>query len=140
MDKKEQKFVEWFLRIALSSGMLSAVADRFGLWPQEISAWGNWESFIAYTHKLNPWIPASLIHYVGGIATFLEAFFAIGLLVHYRTSLMAKGTGVLLLVFGLAMAIFLHIKTPLDYSVFIGSAGAFSLSFLTKKDCRPGRK
>ncbi len=54
MKTTEQKIVEWFLRIALSLGFLSAVADRFGLWGKEVSAWGNWENFIAYTQKLNP--------------------------------------------------------------------------------------
>jgi hypothetical protein len=33
------------LRFAVGFGFLSAVADRFGMWPKEISAWGNWEDF-----------------------------------------------------------------------------------------------
>lgn len=133
MKITEQKLTEWFLRIALSTGLLSAVADRFGLWSKELSVWGNWDSFIAYTQTLNPWIPGSFIHYVGGLATFLEVVFAIGLLTNFKTSLIAKGTGLLLLTFGLAMTFAINIKTPLDYSVFIGAAGAFALSFITKK-------
>lgn len=132
MKNIEQKIVEWFLRFALSIGMFSAVADRFGLWSKELSAWGNWESFVAYTQQLNPWIPGSFIEIIAGIATFLEIVFAIGLLTPFKTSLFAKGTGFLLLAFGLSMAIFANVKAPLDYSVFVGSAAAFALSVLVK--------
>lgn len=134
MKSVEQKIVEWFLRIALSIGMFSAVADRFGLWSKELSAWGNWESFVAYTHQLNPWISSSFIEIVAGIATFLEIVFAIGLLIPFKTSLIAKGTGLLLLAFGLSMAIFANVKAPLDYSVFVGAAAAFALSVLVKSN------
>ncbi len=133
MKATEKKIVEWFLRTALSFGFFSAVADRFGLWSKEISVWGNWDNFIAYTQTLNPWVPDSMINIVGGIATLLEIVFAIGLLINFRTSLIAKGTGFLLLIFGLAMAFTLSVKAPFDYSVFAGAAGAFALSLLTKK-------
>lgn len=133
MKATEKKIVEWFLRTALSFGFFSAVADRFGLWSEEISVWGNWDNFIAYTQTLNPWVPDSMINIVGGIATLLEIVFAIGLLINFRTSLIAKGTGFLLLIFGLAMAFTLSVKAPFDYSVFAGAAGAFALSLLTKK-------
>lgn len=133
MKIKEQKIVEWLLRITLSTTMLSAVADRFGWWSISLSAWGNWESFISYTQLLNPWVPGSLIGFVGGIATFFEVFFAIALLTTYKTPLIAKGTGFLLLIFGLAMAASLNIKAPLDYSVFTASGAAFALGVLSKK-------
>ena len=42
------------MRLAIAFGFLSAVADRLGLWPEEISAWGNWESFLEYTQLINP--------------------------------------------------------------------------------------
>ncbi|MBW7868684.1 MAG: DoxX family protein [Brumimicrobium sp.] len=132
MKVTEQKIVEWFLRIAISIGFLSAVADRFGLWKAEISAWGNWDSFISYTHLLSPWAPSSIIGIVGGLATFLEVFFAVILLTNYKTSLFAKGAGFLLLTFGLSMALFVNVKAPLDYSVFMGSASAFALGYMTK--------
>lgn len=132
MKNIKQNAAEWFLRIALSATLLSAVADRFGLWSEDLSAWGNWENFIAYTQTLNPWIPESLINLVGGFATLLEVVFAIALLTTYKTSLVAKLTGFLLLSFALAMAFALNIKAPLDFSVFIGAASAFVLSSITK--------
>lgn len=133
MKNVKQNAAEWFLRIALSTTLLSVVADRFGLWSEELSAWGNWDNFIAYTQTLNPWVPDSLVNIVGGLATLLEIVFGIGLLTTYKTSLIAKGTGFLLLSFALAMAFALNIKAPFDYSVFIGAASAFVLSSITKK-------
>ncbi|MBS1487466.1 MAG: DoxX family protein [Bacteroidetes bacterium] len=133
MKISEKKSVEWFLRVALSIGFLSAVADRFGFWPQALSAWGNWDNFVAYTGKLNPWVPGLFIPFVSGISTLLEIVFGVGLLTNFKTSLVAKGAGFLLLIFGLAMALFQNVKAPLDYSVFAGSAAAFALSIMTKK-------
>lgn len=127
-----QKAAEWFLRIALSLGFLSAVADRFGLWSKEVSVWGNWNNFIAYTQAINPWMPHSLINFIGWFVTILEIVLAVGLLTNIKTPLVAKITGLLLLIFGLAMTFFLNIKAPLDYSVFVGSAAAFLLSYIAK--------
>ncbi len=133
MKIKEGKLVEWFIRIALSAGLLSAVADRFGLWSEKVSAWGNWDNFIAYTQKLNPFVPESLIGALGGVATFLEIAFGIALLIPYKTPLIARGTGFLLLFFGLAMTFASSIKSPLDASVFAASGAAFALAVMTKK-------
>jgi hypothetical protein len=51
------KTIKLFLRLAISLSFLSAVADRFGMWSIEISAWGNWNNFVAYTNNINPWFP-----------------------------------------------------------------------------------
>ena len=130
MKSTPARIVEWFLRLSLNAGLLSAVADRFGLWGPERSAWGDWGSFLAYTQQINPWVPASLIPALGAVATGLEAVLAILLLTAWRTSLIAKATGVLLLMFALAMATASSIKSPLDASVFSASAAAFALSLL----------
>jgi len=134
MKISENKIIEWFLRIALSAGFLSAVADRFGLWPQEVSAWGNWDSFIAYTQSLNPLFPVEMIPIMGFIATFLEIILAVLLLTKFKTSLLAKASGFLLLIFALSMTFSKSIKLPLDYSVFCAAAAAFALSELVKQN------
>lgn len=118
MKISKHKIIEWFLRVALSAGFLSAVADRFGLWSKGLSVWGNWDNFIAYTQTLNPIVPDSLIPFLGGIATFLEVVFAIGLLTNFKTALVAQCSGFLLLLFALAMTFSTGIKPPLDYSVY----------------------
>jgi len=131
---KREKTIEWFLRISLSVGFLSAVADRFGFWNKELSAWGNWEAFAKYTNMLLPFLTYNQASIIGGIATFLEIVFAIALLTTFKSQLIAKCSGILLLGFALSMSIAINCKAPLDYSVFTASAGAFALSILIKKN------
>ena len=127
------QLIQLFLRFALAVGFLSAVADRFGIWHKDVSAWGNWDSFLEYTQLINPWLPASLIFAVGVIATAAEIVFALCLLAGFKTQLFAKMSGVLLLLFALAMTFSTGIKGALDYSVFSASAAAFALSSMKEK-------
>jgi uncharacterized membrane protein YphA (DoxX/SURF4 family) len=131
MTDKNMKFPQLFLRIALAVTMLSAVADRFGFWGVN-SAWGNWVNFEAYTRKLTFFLPESLSIVSAYAATFFEIIFPLMLLVGWKIRIAAYGAGFLLLVFGLSMTIALGVKAPLDYSVWIGSAGAFLLAVQPK--------
>jgi len=127
------KVIKLFLRIAISLGFLSAVADRFGMWGKEVSAWGNWDSFLQYTELINPWFPHSMISIIGIIATAAEVIFAVCLIVGFKTELVAKLNGFLLLIFALSMTFSTGIKGAFDYSVFSASAGAFALSYMKEK-------
>jgi putative oxidoreductase len=111
MTDKNVWFPQLFLRIAISVTMLSAVADRFGFWGKD-SAWGNWENFEIYTRKLTFFLPDGLSVFSAYTATFFEILF--------------------LLVFALSMTMALGVKAPLDYSVWVGSAGAFLLAVQPK--------
>jgi len=122
--------IKLFLRLTLGTGFLSAVADRFGYWNPESSAWGNWDSFLEYTKTINPWFPDSLIPTIGSLATGVEIIFAICLIVGFKTKLFAKLSGLLLLLFAVSMWFSVGIKGPIDYSVFTASAAAFALSGL----------
>ncbi len=121
------------MRLAIAFGFLSAVADRLGLWPEEISAWGNWESFLEYTQLINPVIPEMLIPAAGLVATGAEVIFGICLILGLKTELMAKLSGYLMLFFALAITFSTGIKGAFDYSVFAASAGAFALSTMKEK-------
>jgi thiosulfate dehydrogenase [quinone] large subunit len=134
MKLSEIKISEWFLRIALSAGFLSASADRFGMWPKEHSAWGNWQSFVAYTKSLNPLVPEILIPFLAYAATGLEIGLGVLLLTTFKTNWVAKASSGLLLLFALSMTFSNSIKAPLDYSVFTASAAAFVLSFIVSKE------
>lgn len=125
--------IKVFLRLAISIGFISAVADRFGWWGDKYSVWGNWDNFLEYTKQINPWLPESLIPAMGTIATGAEIIFAICLLLGFKTELVAKLSGFLLLLFGLAMTFSTGVKGAFDYSVFSASAGAFALSLIKKK-------
>lgn len=128
-----QKAIKIFLRLSISIGFLSAVADRFGLWSKEVSAWGNWENFVNYTKVLNPLVPESLIEPAAIIATVAEIIFPVFLLLGFKTELFAKLSGYLLLIFALSMTFSIGIKGPLDYSVFTAAAACFALSNIKEK-------
>jgi uncharacterized membrane protein YphA (DoxX/SURF4 family) len=120
-----------FLRLALASSFLSAVADRFGLWGRYGAphvAWGDFHHFILYTAHLTSIFPASFTPALAWIATIAEIILALALLAGWRTRLAASLSGVLLLIFALSMTYGISIKSPLDFSVFSASAGAFLLS------------
>ena len=127
--------IKLFLRFALSASFLSAVADRFGWWPAEMSAWGNWENFVAYTQVINPWLPEALVSPIAMVATATEIIFPLCLLLGFKTEL---------LLFALAMTFSTGIKGPFDYSVFSASAAAFALSTMKEKyfelDCLLAKK
>lgn len=136
--------IKLYLRLAISIGFLSAVADRFGIWSKEISVWGNWENFLSYTQLINPWIPKPLIQTAGTIATAAEIVFALCLLIGFKTELFAKLSAFLLLIFALSMTFSTGIKGAFDFSVYTASAGAFALSLMSEKylelDCLISKK
>jgi uncharacterized membrane protein YphA (DoxX/SURF4 family) len=129
----KEKIIKLFLRLAIASAFLSAVADRFGLWPKEISSWGNWEAFLVYTQKINPWLPDFLIPAAGILATSAEIIFAICLILGFKTKLFAQLSGILLLLFALSMTFSVGVKSALNFSVFTASAAAFALSLMKTK-------
>lgn len=128
-----KKMIKLFLRITISVGFLSAVADRFGWWNEKNSVWGNWDRFLDYTQLVNPWFPNSFIQTAAILATGAEVVFALCLLIGYKTELFARLSGGLLLLFAVAMALSTGIKGPLDYSVFTASAAAFALGMMKEK-------
>lgn len=127
-----------FLRLALGTAFLSAVADRFGLWgpPGTYGVnWGHVANFEAYVGMGVPFLPAPLVPAAATIATAAETLLGLALVFGYRTRQCAGLSGVLLLVFAIGMAAFIGIKSPLDYSVFTASAGAFVLASRDEFPC-----
>ena len=100
------RFAAIALRVALAAGFLSAVADRFGLWGMPGTtgvAWGDWSHFLTYTGRLNWFLPSSFIPMVGAVATLAEIALALFLLIGLWPRCTAPASGVLLLLFALAM-------------------------------------
>ena len=120
-----------FLRFALALSFLSAVADRFGLWGaygQPHVAWGDFGRFVAYTSKLNWFVPTILLPTLAWASTLAEILLGLALIVGLFTRIAALLSGIILLLFALAMTVALGVKVPLDFSVFSASAGAFLLA------------
>ena len=143
MTDTQYQFPQLFLRLALAVTMLSAVADRFGWWSPENSSWGNMKSFEEYTSSLTSVFPEALSAFSAYAATFLEIVFPLMLIAGFKTRISAYGSSVLLLIFAVSMTIASGPKAPLNYSVWVASAGAlllavqqrysFSIDQLTKK-------
>lgn len=122
-----------FLRLALGAGLLSAVADRLGLWGPPgtfLVSWGNFHNFLLYTAKLNPWCPSTFIPLLGGVVTITEAGLGLLLILGLLTRVAALLTGRMALAFAAAMTVVLGIHAPLNYSVFVFSAASFLLASL----------
>lgn len=124
------QFIAIFIRYTLAVTYLSAVADRFGIWPADISAWGNWENFVAYTAILNPWFPENVAFLPAIIATVAEFVIALMLLAGFKTRLAALCSGFLLLLFALAMSFTTGVKGALDYSVLSAAGASFGLAVI----------
>lgn len=126
------KFVKLFTRLAIAAGFLSAVADRFGWWNYNL-AWGNWQSFTAYTQSILPWLGSQIVEVLALVATVAEVVLAVLLIIGWKVTRCAKLSGVLMLVFALAMSFSGGIKTAFDASVFAAAAAAFALSTIKVK-------
>lgn len=126
---------QWFLRLALAAGFLSAVADRFGMWgpPGATNvAWGAWQPFVAYVAKLNWFVPPSAVSPLAWVATVGETVVAAGLLIGWRVRAFALAGGLLLLSFAVTMTLADGVKSPLDASVFAAAAGSFLLAAISE--------
>jgi putative oxidoreductase len=123
-----KKLALLYARIALGIGFLSGIADRFGLWRGRNAGYGNFDGFIAYTAKVNAFMPASTIPFLAWAATVAELVLGVLLLAGLWPRWTALASALLLVLFGTAMAISFGAKSPLDYSVFSASAAAILLA------------
>jgi putative oxidoreductase len=118
-----------YARATLGIAFLSGIADRFGLWRGRNVGYGNFDGFVKYTAKVNFFMPDSSILFLAWAATIAELVLGIFLLLGIWPRWTALASALLLILFGMAMAISFGPKSPLDYSVFSASAAAFLLAF-----------
>lgn len=123
--KTQQDAAIFLLRITLAFGFLSAVASRLNLWGAQSS---GWKKFVDYTAETNSFLPHSWASAIAIVSTAAELSISILLLLGYQIKKTSFSASVLTLLFAVAMSISYGIKEPLDYSVFVFSAGAFLLS------------
>jgi uncharacterized membrane protein YphA (DoxX/SURF4 family) len=134
-----QTWASRYARVAVAAAFLSAVAGRFGLWTGHFS-WASFQRFIQRTAELNPFVPRAAMPVVAWAATITETTLALALLLGIRVRWAALGSAVLLAWFGTAMALTAGPKSPLDYSVFSGSAAALMVFALESRTSRPARR
>jgi uncharacterized membrane protein YphA (DoxX/SURF4 family) len=114
-------------RLALGAAFLSGIASRFGLWGEGVG-YGSFEGFEQYTAEVNAFMPRASIPLLAWAATAAELGLGVLLVLGVWRRPVALASAALLLIFGLAMALSLGIKSPLDYSVFSASAAALLLA------------
>ena len=129
-----QRAVKLLLRFAVASSLLSAVADRLGLYPRAMSVWGDMQTVSDYTHSLMSWLPKPglLLPVAVWGSTVCELLFGLALLLGLRLRLFALLTGALILIFALAMATSVGPKVVFDYSVLNAAGAAFAIAYMGK--------
>ena len=110
------------------TAFLSGIADRFGLYAGRNVGYGNFDGFMRYTAEVNSFMPPATIPFLAWAATAAELFLGIALILGIWPRWVAIGSALLLVMFGIAMAISFGIKSPLDHSVFSASAGSVLLA------------
>jgi uncharacterized membrane protein YphA (DoxX/SURF4 family) len=86
ISNRARDYITVFLRLALGISLLSAVADRFGLWRaygQPNVAWGDFSRFITYTGKLNWFVPTAVTPVSAWAATFVETWLGLALVLGF---------------------------------------------------------
>lgn len=131
--KVNTKLASIYLRVAIGLAYLWEVADRIG-WlganGQPHVGWGDWAHFLDYAKKVMVFLPGSVVPAFAVLASIGEAVFGALIFIGLFTRVAAIGSGILSLLFALAMAISFGIESPLGYSVFTLSAASFLLSTL----------
>ncbi|SHW59563.1 Uncharacterised protein [Mycobacteroides abscessus subsp. abscessus] len=119
------RLVEVALRVSLAAAFLSAVADRFGWWePFGQGTWGNMASFAAYVNQMIPFVSGWPLTVIAWASTAAEVILGILLLIGWKPSLVGAVSCLLLITFGIAMALSLGAEVPLSYSVFTAASAA----------------
>jgi uncharacterized membrane protein YphA (DoxX/SURF4 family) len=118
-------------RLAIGAGLLSTVADRFGIWGAFGATnvtWGDFPHYLAWTGRVVPFVPAHAVRTVAWSITVAEAVLGTALIGGVQTRLVATLTGLLLLVLAVGTSTATGIKSALDASMFTAAAAAFLLA------------
>ncbi|MDQ3579792.1 MAG: hypothetical protein M3443_19795 [Actinomycetota bacterium] len=119
----------------MAADFLLAVADRFGAFGSPGTpgvSWGNFAQFIDYTRSISPFLPDGLAPTLAVLATIAEVVLAVALLLGVRLQLAAVGAALLLVAYGMSMAVSLPAAEHFGYSVFLLAAAMLSLASLSR--------
>jgi len=118
-----------FLRFALAASYLSSVTSRFGFWGED-TGWGNYDAFLDYTAKVNPYLPLSVIPTVARMVDVAEISIALLLLVGLRIKETAFLSGMMLFLFAFGMNLGVGVISTLDHSVYTACFASLILAVL----------
>jgi hypothetical protein len=127
MFRNVYAYTTFYLMLALGTGFLSAVADRFGfLGPgNSFGCVGEFSQLPALHSGLES-LASSKLDSISRLGRHdLRGGLGIALILGLWAKLAAHASGVLTLFFGLAMIFALGVKAPLNYSIFAFSPSHF---------------
>ena len=110
------------LRLALGVPyfLQSQIGLEFGELPGAATvAWGDWTHFVAYTAKVNSFLPSALAPALAIVATAAEALLGITLILGIFRRPVAFASAALFALFAVAMTVSFGVKAPLNFSVFV---------------------
>jgi uncharacterized membrane protein YphA (DoxX/SURF4 family) len=122
---KNQIVAAIFLRLSLAITYVSAYSSRINLFGNHPD---GWKKFIKYASEVNSYAPDNCQNFLAISATTLEITLSILLLLGIKIKQTAIASGILTLLFAMAMTWSFGIKEPLDYGVFVNFSAAFLLS------------
>src|SRR5437868_6007125 len=114
--KLNTKLASVYLRAAIGSAYLWEVADRIGILGangQPHVGWGDWAHFLDYATKVMVFLPNGVVPALAVLASISEAVLGTLLLIGLFNRVAAIGSGILSLLFALAMTISFGIESPL---------------------------
>jgi uncharacterized membrane protein YphA (DoxX/SURF4 family) len=123
------------VRVVLGLAFVLSVADRFGLMGAYGSpgvSFGDYTHFVAYTRRVNSFLPESWAPMLAVLATLCETTIGTALVLGISTRNVVLAALGLLLIFGTAMSISLGLSSHFPYAVVVLAGGAWFLSTL---DC-----
>ncbi len=85
-----------------------------------------------YTGQLNWFLPDGLIPALAVTATCAEGLLGLCLVIGWHTRTAALLSGILLILFGITMAVAQGVQAPLNFFVFSAAGGAFLLATCTE--------
>ncbi len=124
------RWIAALVRVAIGAEFILSVADRFGLLgpPGSAVSWGDFGHFVAYTHQVNSFLPASFAPLLAVLATICETTFGITLVLGIGIQYVVRAAAVLLCLFGSAMIASGLIEPQFYYAVFVLATGAWVIS------------
>jgi putative oxidoreductase len=123
------RWIATLLRVLIAIAFLEAVCDRLGLFGGPGApgvSWGDFAHFVAYTGKVNSFMPRAVIPTLAVLATIAEIAFGVAMLLGISTRNAAIGSAILFFLFATAMTI--SGLSQFAYAVYLMSAAALSLA------------
>ncbi|MFD2513355.1 DoxX family membrane protein [Pontibacter locisalis] len=130
-ETKYLPYANLFLRITLALTLLSAVADRLGLWGEPDTQnvmWGSWFAYEGYVHQLIPFLSEGFSDKLALAVTVLEIALGAMLLFGVKVRWAAIGTGTLTMLLAITISMATGIKEPINKAMFVVSAASFLLA------------